>query len=133
MDSDQELLNIYNVREEAFKAVEWKRKKVAQQRYENAANEAHKIRMLNSLVCNLPVISWDDMDLISKRHLIADAENVANNPFINMTELKKMYQERLTAWGDTNNPDLGTRNENALQVEKTVLDCLKGMLNKSSA
>lgn len=129
MDLEQDLLDAHNAREDVREADEWKRKKADHQRYENAAREAHKVRnSARLLVVNALVIDWDGIQLSSKNHFIADAENVAENPLITAAELNEVYKERLISWGDTDNPDLGVGDENALiyqVIEEMVLKRLK--------
>lgn len=87
MDSDQELLDAYNAREDVREADEWKRKREDRQRNENAAREAHKVRNTGRLLIdNALVIDWDGIQLSSKNHLIADAQNVAANASITAAE-----------------------------------------------
>lgn len=129
MDSDRHLIETYNAREDAHEVAEWKRKNTNLQRYENAAKEAHKVRIMARLVHSRPVPSWEELDLASHRHLIADAESVARNPSITALELRKIYQERLVAWGDTDNPDLGVDDEISETIEQLVLEKLKATLN----
>jgi hypothetical protein len=124
MDSYDDLLK----REEARELAVWRRRKEDQERYKSAARQAHKVRMAGRLVHQLPVPTWEDMDCGSKRHLIADAEHVAKNPAISYAELNKFYQERLLAWGDTDNSDLGTPEESFWTIEETVLKKLKAIL-----
>lgn len=130
MDSDQRLIDAYHAREEALAAAEWKRKKANLQRYENAAKEAHKVRMTARLMHSRPVPPWDELHIGSQRHLIADAECVAMNPSITEPELRKVYQERLVAWGDTDSPDLGVGDEISESIEGMVLEHLKATLNR---
>lgn len=127
MNPDQELLNAYEARELA----DWKRNKEARQRYENAAKQAHGVRMAARSLCS-PVPSWDDMHLGSQRHLVADAENVANDPTISLAQLTAMYHERLIASGDTSNPDLNPPGEICRQIEEMVLANLKETLHESA-
>jgi hypothetical protein len=116
----QDLLKTYEARE----LVDWKRKQEAQQRYENAAKQAHKVRVAGRLLRD-PVPCWEDLHVGSQRHLIADAENVANNPRITLAELTKMYQDRLIAWGDTDSPDLRAPDSICWNIEEMVLEDLK--------
>ena len=131
MDSDQELLDAYAAREVA----DWHRNKALQLRYENAAEQAHKIRNASRLLHGLQVLAWDKMQLNCQRHLIADAKNVAENPSISATELHQMFKERLIAGGDTDNPELGMGDENTpyyLGIEEAVLEHLKKWLTDVS-
>jgi hypothetical protein len=124
MDSDDDLLK----REEAREMAEWRRSKADQERYENAAKQAHNVRITGRLLLNSPTLAWEDMHLDSQRHLIADAEHVAKNPAISYAELNKFYQERLVTSGDTDNPDLGTPEEPFWAIEEIVLKKLKAIL-----
>lgn len=133
MDSDQDLLDEHNAREDAFQAAEWKLKKASQQRYEDAAKKAHAYRNTARLVGggNLQLLQWEGMALSSQMHLIADAKNVAENPTITAIELNRLYKERLIARGDTDSSDLGDGDESTpvLQaIEEQVLECLKKCL-----
>ena len=132
MDSDQDLLDAHNAREDARKADEWKRKKADHQRHENAAREAHKVRnFARLLVVNADVRDWEELPLGSQKHLTTDAENVAANPSITAAELSRLYNERLIAWGDIDSPDLGVGDENTPSyqvIEEMVLKCLKEYL-----
>jgi hypothetical protein len=65
--------------------------------------------------------------------LIADAENVANNPSITSAELTAMDQDRLVAWGDTDNPDLGPLSDTTRHIEEMVLKRLKETLHNVGA
>lgn len=129
MDSYQNQLDVYNAREDALEATEWEQKRTSRQRYENAAKEAHKLRMKARLVHTCSVCYWDDLGISSQQHLIADAETVAKNPSITEPELRKLYKERLLAWGDTDNPDLGGSDEVSESIEGMVLEHLKSTLN----
>ena len=131
MNSDEDLIDTHNAREELREAAEWKRNTETQQQYGNAAKKAHKVRMAGCLLRHFPVPSWDDMNIGSQRHLIADAENVAKNPSLTATELRKLYQERLMAWGDTENADLGVDDETTparQEIEEAVLKHLRSVL-----
>lgn len=131
MNSDQPFLDSYNAHEDAVAAADWKQKRAALQRYEQAAKEAHKVRMTANMVNNRQVVSWDDMSISGQRHLIADAENVAKNPSITESELKQLYLERLIASGDSENPDLlETWDEESEITEKMVLERLKAVLSE---
>ncbi len=130
LGSDENQLDIYNAHEDAFEATEWKRKKAELQHYENAAKKVHKVRITARLITSRPAPLWDDMDISSQRHLIADAETVAKNPSITEPELRKLYWERLATWGDTDNPDLGVSDESSEIIEGMVLEHLKSALNK---
>lgn len=130
MDSYQNQLDAYNAREDALVAKQWKQKKADRQRYENAAKEAHKIRMAWHLTLSWPVRPWDSLPISSQQHLIADAENVAKNPSITEPELRKLYIERLLSGGDTENQDLGVWDENGERIEGAVLEHLKSTLSK---
>lgn len=130
MNSDQRLIDAYHAREEERKAAEWKRNKENQERYESAAQEAHKIRLARSLISTHQVSQWNEMSISSKKHLIADAQIVATNPSITEPELRTIYQERLVAWGDTDNPDLGAWDRSSENCEKLVLTRLKEILNR---
>lgn len=77
---------------------------------------------------NLSVLPWEELDISSQNHLIADAEAVANNPSITEHELRKLYWERLVAWGDTENLDLGVSDEKSEIIEGIVLIELKSAL-----
>lgn len=127
MDLDQNFLDSHNARE----ADEWKRKKANHQWLENAAKEAHKVRNILRLINNDIVIDWENLHLGSQKHLIADANNVVENPSITATELGRLYTERLIAWGDTDNPDLDVSDENISTyqvIEESVLKRLKECL-----
>lgn len=114
-------MNAYEAREEAA----LQRKRARQQRYEDAAREAHKTRNMGRLLQTVPPIDWEDLSISSQRHLIADAEIVALNPSITAIELARLYRERLIAVGDTDSPDLDGEDE---IVEAMVLDQLKRSL-----
>ena len=129
MDSYQNQLDTFNAREEAREVAEWRQKRAEHQRYENAAKEAHKVRLVARLTHSSPVPQWDDLDLSSQRQLIADAEAVAKNPSITESELRKLYRERLMAWGDTDHPDLEVSDEGSESIEGMVLEHLKSSLN----
>lgn len=129
MDSYEDLLK----RQEARELADWKRRKEDQQRYENAAKQAHKVRMAGRLVLDSPVPSWEDMHLGSRQHLIADAENVAKSPAISYSELNRLYEERLAVSGDTDNPDLGKPGESFQAIEEMALKELKAILSSSPA
>ena len=129
MDSDQDLLDAYNEREDAENAAKQRRNREDRSRFENAAKEAHKVRMMARLVHNLQVPSWDEMHLGSQQHLIADAANVAENSLITEGELRALYQERLVASGDTENPDLGSADAVSEYIEDMVLTRLKAALS----
>jgi len=125
MDSDQRLLDAANAREVASEEAKWKQKK----RYEGAAKEAHKVRQVHRLLRHGDARGWDDLPLVSHRHLIADAENVADNQNITADELHQLYQERLIAWGDSDSADLSdpmTKEDHA--AEDQVLSRLKELL-----
>lgn len=124
MDSYEDLLN--RVAERELASLE--RHKEEQQLYENVAKQAHKVRMLGRLLLNSPIPSWEDLCNSSQRHLIADAENVAKNPAISGAEINKLYQERLKASGDTDNPDLGVPQQSYQAIEEMVLENLKATL-----
>lgn len=129
MDSDQKLLDDYNASEDARRAAERKKNKAVQQWYENAAKQAHKIRQVSGLLrANSQVPSWEDMGSGSQRHLIADAQHVANNPSVTEFELRRLYRERLVAQGDTDNPDLECNDEDSWRTEEMVLARLKECL-----
>lgn len=134
MDSDQDLLDAANARDDARQAAEWRLKKAAQQRHESAAKEAHKIRQMHRLLLSQDARDWDRLPLVSQRHLIADAENVAANPNITAAELHRLYQERLLAWGDTDSADLraGPLPIEAQVTEDQVLSRLKELLESPS-
>lgn len=129
MDSYQNQLNNFNAREVAREAAEWRETKAENQRYEDAAKEAHKIRCVARLLSISQVPQWDDLDLSSQRHLIADAEAVAKNPSITESELRNLYRERLIAWGDTDHPDLGVNDNDSEQSEEMALQSLKSSLS----
>lgn len=129
MDSYQNQLDIYNAREEAREAAEWRQKMADQQRYENAAKEAHSVRCKARFLLPCSVPQWEDLDLSSQRQLIADAEIVAKNPSITEPELRNLYRERLMAWGDTDHPDLGDSDNESEIIEGMVLEQLKSSLN----
>jgi hypothetical protein len=139
VDLYQDLLDAYNAREDAREADEWRRKKANHQRHENAAREAHKTRnAARLLIANAQVIDWDGLGIISRNHLVADAENVAANPSISAAELRRLYHARLRAWGDTDNSDLGPDDEmtpSYHSIEEMVLrrlkECLGNPLNVS--
>lgn len=126
MDTYEDLLK----REEEREIVEWKHRKEEQDRYESAAMQAHKVRRMARLLIS-PVPPWEEVSLVSRRHLVADAENVAKNPFISYEELNKLYHERLNASGDTDNPDLGASDEASRVIEEQVLVALKASLSMS--
>lgn len=126
MDTYEDLLK----REEEREIAELKYRKEEQDRYESAAMQAHKVRMMGRLLIS-PVPPWEEVSLASRRHLVADAENVAKNPFISYEELNKLYQERLIAFGDTDNPDLGAPDEAYRAIEEQVLVALKASLSMS--
>lgn len=125
MDSDHDLLNAANAREEVRKAAEFKLK----QRYEGAAKEAHKIRQMYRVEQCGDARGWYELPIGSQRHLIADAENVAANQNITAAELLGLYKKRLVAWGDFDSADLkGPGTEEAHETEDQVLRCLKKVL-----
>lgn len=124
-DSDQRLLDAANARFEAEEAEKWRLRKAEHARLESAARAAHKLRQVNSLIMSRPVVGWDDLCLASKNHLMADAANVAANPQITAPELHRLYQERLRARGDTENPDLSLAPDD---IEDQVLRRLKELL-----
>jgi len=132
MDSDQDLLDAHNAREDVREADEWKRKSADHQRYENAAREAHKLRnTARLLLANADVRDWEELALVSQKHLTVDAEDVAKNPSITAAELSRLYFERLVAWGDADSPDLGEGDEDAQSyqvIEEMVLKRLKECL-----
>ena len=128
MDPDQKLLDDHHAREDALRAAQWALKKADVVRYEDAAKEAHKFRLAAFLVCNCAVLYWDELDFSSRQHLIADAEAVAKTPSITEPELRKLYRERLLAWGDTDNPDLQPTDELNAIIEASVLEHLKLLL-----
>lgn len=105
MDTDQNLLDDFNAREEAREAAEWKLKKATQERYESAAKRAHAFRTALRLLTR-PAPAWEDMGPASQRHLIEDARNVAEQPTISAAELNRLYKERLREGGDTEHEDL---------------------------
>lgn len=121
MDDEDRLLPALEARELA----EWRARKAEKQRLEAAAREAHKARRLAALVNDRTIPAWEDLALSSQEQLIADAAAVAANPEITAEELHRLYQQRLEAWGDTDNPDIGT----ALPLaEEAVLLRLKEVL-----
>lgn len=124
MDTYEDLLK----REEEREIAEWRFRKEAQDRYESAAMQAHKIRMAGRLLIS-PVPPWEEISLTSRRHLVADAENVAKNPSISYEELNKLYKERLIASGDIDNPDLDAPDEASRVIEEQVLVALKAFLS----
>lgn len=90
MGFDQDLLDARNVREVVGEADEWSRERAGHQRYENAAREAHEGRNdARLLFVDALRIEWDDMQISSKEHLIADFQNVAANPSITAAELEE--------------------------------------------
>ena len=129
MDSYEELMK----REEARELDDWKRRKATQEQYESVAKQAHKIRMTGRLLLNSPCPCWEDLNLSSQRHLIADAANVAMNPSISGAELNKLYQERLVASGETDSPDLNVPEESFQALEETILKNLKAALSSFPA
>jgi len=130
MDSDQTLIDSYVSGEEALRAADYKQKADALRRYEDAAKKAHKIRQSNALLRNYSVPSWEELALVGQRHLIVDAEIVSNNPSTTESELRKLYLERLIAWGDTESSDLNDWDENSEGCEQMVLKELKAILNR---
>ena len=131
MDSDQDRLDASNAREVLREADEWRRKREARQRHENAAREAHKVRCTWRLISlnNADVRDWEDIGLVSQDHLIADAENVAANPSITAAGLNRLYKARLIAWGDIDSQDLGDDITPSYQeIEEMVLKRLKECL-----
>lgn len=141
MDSDQDLLDSHNAREEVREADEWKRNKAEHQRHENAAKEGHKVRnSARLLIVNADIRNWEELALISQKHLISDAENVSKSPSITAAELSRLYNERLIAWGDVESPDLGVGDENypiyqvaEEMVLKRLKECLVDPLNTSTS
>lgn len=131
MDSYQDLLDAANARELARESAEWKRKKEAQQQYENAAKDAHKVRQAGHLLLDSILPSWEEMSLSSQRRLIADAISVAKNPSISGAELRILDQERLMASGDTEHEDLQLGSEPFQSVERVVLENLRANLKKA--
>lgn len=133
MDADEKLLEIHNAIEEACEADERKKNKADHLRHENAAKEAHKVRnSARLLIINADIYEWEDLALITKRHLIADAKNVSENPLITSAEIFRIYKERLIAWGDIESPDLGVGDENYMiyqMTEDMVLKRLKECLS----
>jgi hypothetical protein len=131
MDSDQDLLDAYDAREDARKAAEWEQKREAQEWCENAAKQAHKHRNVWRLINNLQVLNWEEMCATSQSDLISDVRNVAEHPSITAAELLQMYKERLIARGDTDNPDLRVGSEDTplyMDIEDAVLKHLKECL-----
>ncbi len=129
MDSDQDLLDTANARDDAHLGAEWRLKKAAQQRYESIAKQAHNIRKVHGILLNQPMPDWVDMCLSSRKQLIADVESVAANPIITAAELHRLYQERLIAWGDSDSADLrGHMTKEDHVTEDQVLSRLKELL-----
>lgn len=125
MDPDQKIIDEFNAREEEKKAYEFKIKKSNLERHSTAAKNAHKIRQAHRILYIISTPSWEEMDLLSKNHLISDAENVAKNPSITLDELTELYRDRIIKSGDTENPDLGKMDPDLRSVEELVLNELK--------